>query len=134
MERRRSARRVLAAGEPLTRAKLRTGSPLTVVDASSWGVLAETAERLLPGRRLDVHVVTPGGRVLARTRVARAYVCRLQSDAICYRAALAFEEPIDTRASGYEISAALAGLPPASQTDPDRIGGSDVAFDERLTA
>ena len=32
-----------------------------VLDASSLGVLAETRERLLPGRHLDVHVVTSSG-------------------------------------------------------------------------
>jgi hypothetical protein len=67
---------------------------LIVVDASTWGALTETTERLPPGRRLDVHVMTADGRVLVRGRVARAYVCHLQPDAISYRVALAFEQPI----------------------------------------
>lgn len=86
---------MLAPEEPLAHAKLRTGGQLIVLDASSWGALTETTERLLPGRRLDVHVMTSDGRVLVRGRVARAYVCHLQPDAIHFRAALAFEQPID---------------------------------------
>jgi len=95
-ERRRSARRTVAADEPLTRARLRTGGELTVVDASHWGVLTESTVRLLPGRHLDVHVVTADGRVLVRARVARAYVCEVGRDTIRYRAALAFDSRIST--------------------------------------
>ena len=74
MERRRAPRRLVAAEEPLSQARLRTGGQLCVLDASSWGALAETTERLLPGRHLDVHVVSSEGRVLVRSRVARAFV------------------------------------------------------------
>ena len=66
MERRRKPRRPVAANEPLSNARLRTGGQLRIVDASSWGVLAETAERLLPGRQLDIHVMTAQGRTLVR--------------------------------------------------------------------
>jgi len=74
MERRRKPRRPVAANEPLSNARLRTGGQLRIVDASSWGVLAETAERLLPGRQLDIHVMTAQGRTLVRCRVIRAFV------------------------------------------------------------
>ncbi len=135
MDRRRAARRIPATDEPLVRAKLRTGSQLVVVDASSWGVMTETTERLLPGRHLDVHVVTPGGRVLVRGRVARAYVYMLRADAIAYRAALAFDQPIDTRACGYPMPPVFASAPaPPGMPYPDQTGDGDIAFDERLTA
>jgi hypothetical protein len=51
---------------------------LIVLNASGWGALTESIERLLPGRHLDVHVVTSGGRVLVRSRVVRAFVYHLQ--------------------------------------------------------
>ena len=135
MDRRRAARRILGSEEPLAHAKLRTGGQLVVLDASSWGVLTETAERLLPGRHLDVHIVTPTGRTLVRSRVARAYVCRLQADAVRYRAALAFEQPIDASASEYPRPSVLASLPTApAESYADGSGQGDIVFDERLTA
>ena len=135
MERRRGARRIPSAGEPLAYARLRTGHQLTVIDASNWGVLTESTERLLPGRHLDVHVVTPDGRVLVRGRVARAYVCLLQSDAIHYRAALAFDRPIDTEACACAAPSVLASLPNAQGTpDQNRGDRSDIVFDERLVS
>ncbi len=135
MDRRRTARRLLAPDEPLAHAKLRTGGQLIVLDASSWGALTETKERLLPGRHLDVHVVTSGGRVLVRGRVARAYVCQLQPAAIYYRAGLAFEQPIDVRTCGHPLPAALVSPAiPQGTPYPLRTGDSDIEFTERLSA
>ena len=135
MDRRRAARRLLAAGEPLAHAKLRTGGELIVLDASSWGALTETTERLLPGRHLDVHVVTSVGRVLVRGRVARAYVCQLQPDAIYYRAALAFEQAIDARTCGHSTPPVLVSpASPRGTPYPPRMGDSDIEFTERPSA
>ena len=135
MERRRATRRTVAADEPLAHAKLRTGGQLVVLDASTWGALVETTERLLPGRHLDVHIVTPGGRTLVRIRMARAYVWRLEVDAIYYRGALAFEQPIDASARASTRSSVLASLPTAqAESSADRRDQGDIVFDERLTA
>lgn len=110
MERRRALRRAVAGHEPLATAKLRAGAQLRVVDASSWGALAETTDRLLPGRQLDVHIVTAEGRVLVRARVARSYVSRLEASAVHYRTALAFDRALDLRAEGYAIPVAPRGV------------------------
>jgi hypothetical protein len=135
MERRRATRRTLAADEPLAHAKLRTGGQLVVLDASSWGVLIETTARLLPGRRVDVHIVTSGGRTLVRGRVARAFVCRLEADRIDYRAGLAFDQPVDTSASENPRPSVLASLPSAQdKAHSDRSDSGDIVFDERPTA
>ena len=75
--------------------RLRTGRALEVVDVADTGALVEGDARLLPGTHLDVHVITRTGRVLIRSRVARAYVCLVQADVIRYRTALAFAGPID---------------------------------------
>ena len=135
MERSRATRRTVAADEPLAHAKLRTGAQLIVLEASSWGVLIETTERVLPGRHLDVHIVTSGGRMLVRCRVARAYVWRLEVDAIYYRGALAFEQPIDASARAFTQSSVLASMPTApAESYAERSGQGDIVFDERLTA
>jgi hypothetical protein len=125
----------VATDEPLAHAKLRTGGQLVVLDASSCGALTETTARLLPGRHLDVHIVTPGGRTLVRSRVVRAFVYRLQPDAIYFRSALAFDQPVDTRASGYVQPSALVSLPNAQdKAYSNRSDSGDIVFDERLTA
>ena len=135
MERRRAIRRTVATDEPLAHAKLRTGGQLVVLDTSTWGALAETTERLLPGRHLDVHIVTPTGRILVRSRVVRAFVYHLQPDAIHYRAALAFEQVVDTRPCETSVPAVLLSLTNAREkADSDRSDSGDIVFDERLTA
>jgi len=135
MERRRSTRRDVAASEPLSFAKLRTGGQLRVLDASSWGALAETRERLLPGRHLDVHVVSASGRALVRARVTRAYVSRLDADAIDYRAALAFDQAVDVNPAGYPLPvAAVVGSDPMGTSYPTVPTSSEIEFIERLSA
>lgn len=135
MERRRATRRIVAADEPLAHAKLRTGGQLVVLDTSNWGALAETTERLLPGRHLDVHVFTSGGRVLVRSRVVRAYVCRVLSDAVHYHAALTFDHSIDASACAYAMPSVLAaspGTPGAPHVARDH--SADIVFDEHLSS
>lgn len=109
MERRRFARRVPAAEERLGRVRLRTGRELTVVDASSGGVLVEGAVRLLPGTHIDVHIVTANGRVLVRSRIARCCVAALDAHHVTYRGALAFERHVDVSVSGYGLPTAERG-------------------------
>ena len=135
MERRRAARRSVASDEPLAQAKLRTGGQLVVLDTSNWGVLTETTARLLPGRHLDVHIVTSGGRTLVRSRVVRAFVSHLQPDAIRFRVALAFEQAVDTRPCESLVPAVLVSLTNAREKAyADRSDSGDIVFDERLTA
>ena len=135
MERRRLARRAVASDEPLGVARLRTGGQLRVLDASGCGALTETRERLLPGRHLDVHIVSFAGRVLVRARVTRAYVCRLQADAIDYRAALLFDRAIDIRAAGYVVPSAAAAVADLLGTSyPSLPIASEIEFTERLSA
>jgi hypothetical protein len=103
IERRRLERRAPDGVEPVSRVRLRTGRELSVLDVCDGGVLVEGA-RLLPGTHLDVHVTTKDGRVLVRSRVVRAYVAGVQSDAVRYRGALSFDRLIDTSAvSGYAM-------------------------------
>ena len=116
MERRGESRRAPATEEPLSRARLRTGRELAVLDVSDHGALVEGG-RLLPGTHIDIHLVTRGGRVLVRGRVVRASVYSLSSHAVVYRSALAFERPVDTGAvqdAGW-LTTAGYGVPDALQ-------------------
>lgn len=98
-ERRRSTRRCPVAGEALSWARLRTGTELAVIDISDHGALVESRIRLLPGTHVDLHLLTTGGRVLQRARIARAFVGRVDASTVCYLVALAFDVPVDTSPS-----------------------------------
>ena len=89
-------RRCPAAGEPLSWARLRTGTQLAVIDLSDHGALVESSARLLPGTHLDLHLMSAAGRILQRARVARAFVARLDASAVSFLVALAFDAPVDT--------------------------------------
>ena len=116
-------------------ARLRTGGQLRIIDASSYGALAETSERLLPGRNLDVHIVCVGGRVLVRARVARAYVSHVAADAIRFRAALAFERALDVRIEGYVMPSLVSGIDVgAGNSYPIQPLAGDIEFAEQLSA
>jgi hypothetical protein len=135
MERRTVTRRVPFADEPLSRVRLRTGRELLVVNVSNTGLLVEGTLRLLPGTHVDVHVVTPGGRVLVRSRIVRAYVFELQPDTVRYRGALAFERTIDTTTAGYGVHGALGGFSDAMGTAyPAAMPSTLHPSDQRLIA
>ena len=135
MERRGIERRVPSPEEPISRVRLRTGRELAVVDLSNSGALVEGA-RLLPGTHVDVHVTTRDGRVLVRSRVVRAYVAVLLSNAVRYRGALAFERPIDTSdAAGYAMpSRAAAGGDGQGSDYPIKPSSIIPPTEHRLTA
>ena len=100
LERRRQMRRIPGADEPVARMRMRTGTELTVLDLSDDGTLVEGGVRLVPGARVDVHVITREGRVLVRSRVIRAFISMVKADSLNYRAALLFDQPVDTSTSG----------------------------------
>ena len=135
VERRRLERRVPDGGEPVSRVRLRTGRELSVVDVSDGGALVEGA-RLLPGTHLDVHVTTSAGRVLVRSRVVRAYVTGLQSNAVRYRGALAFDRVIDTScAPGYVLPSIVGADREAAGSDyPAGTSSATTLNEHRMTA
>jgi hypothetical protein len=91
----------------------------------------ETTERLLPGRHLDVHLIAAAGRMLVRARVARAFVVKVEPDAVHYHVAFSFDRAIDVRAAGYAVPSPLR----ASEIErgipyPDRPSSRDIEFTE----
>ena len=51
--------------------------------------------------------------MVVRARVIRSMVWQLSAEVVTYRAALAFENEVDTEADGYGLPAALVTLEPA---------------------
>jgi hypothetical protein len=111
MERRRAVRRAPGGQESLARVRLRTGPELSVINISDDGALVEGAVRLLPGARLDIHVIAREGRVLVRSRVVRAHVSAIRADAVRYCGAVVFDQPVDTVVPG--LSQPVGSMPAA---------------------
>jgi len=88
-----------ASDEPISRVRMRIGSELTVVDVSDIGLFTEGG-RLNPGSRVDLHVVSRRGRVLVRCTVLRSFVSALSADRIRFRAALLFDQVLDSSMPG----------------------------------
>ena len=133
MERRRMVRRVPSAGEPLSRARLRIGRELAVLDVSNNGILVESVTRLLPGTHVDVHIVTRDGRVLVRSHVVRAFVTEVTADVVRYRVALAFDRVIDSSAVGYAIPTTHAPIAEERGSDyPSPSSHVTTHFEDRL--
>ena len=133
MERRRMVRRVPSPGEPLSRARLRIGRELAVLDVSNSGILVESVTRLLPGTHVDVHIVTRDGRVLVRSHVVRAYVTEVTADVVRYRVALAFDCVIDSSAVGYAIPTTHAPIAAERGSDyPSPSSAVTRHFEDRL--
>jgi hypothetical protein len=93
--------------------RLRAGRDLTVLDVSSGGAFVQGEARLLPGTHVEVHVITPAGRVLVRSRVLRAFVARLERDRVEYRGALAFERQVE-----FSLGYRVPSVPPTVAATP----------------
>lgn len=116
MERRRTPRRVPGVAEPIAGMRVRTAGALAVLNVSDGGALVEGTGRLLPGTHIDVHVMTPEGRLLVRSRVVRAAVAHVASDMVRYQSGLMFDRVIDTAPCGYLVPVALYEGPGAMGT------------------
>ena len=140
-ERRRAVRRIPGESDPLSRARLRTGPELAVTEISDVGASVRTTARLLPGTHVDVHLMTLGGRVLRRARVARAAVRAIDTTGIAFQVALAFDSPVDssarrvvfTRDEEFATSGDGECLPARAGARFDAPGGS-IMSPERLWA
>ena len=59
------------------------------------GALIEAAARLFPGRIVELQVERAGQRMTLRGRLLRCTVAGLQSSAVCYRAAMVFDDRLN---------------------------------------
>jgi hypothetical protein len=138
-ERRTAPRRAVGAAEAIARVRLRGGRELILVDVSDAGGLVEGQARLLPGTHVDAHILTAGGRVLVRSRVSRAQVCRLAASEVTYRCALAFQQPVNTAGYGFpdpdSPKSAAEGMPypPSAVQDGHESANAAPAWEFRGT-
>ena len=123
-ERRGHARSPLGPGHAHLSARLRTGSPLRVLNTSPDGMLVESPVRLLPGRQVDL-VLQSGATqeqtpwVVMHSRVG----CIKGSSDLRYRAGLrraagsGYPRRLEPEKHGYQLPAAdQAGLPAVANT------------------
>jgi hypothetical protein len=89
---RRQARRRSASAGGILLARIRPGLVASVVNVSPGGVLLETDRQLLPGVAVDLCLVAVERRIAIRGRVLRCTVEHLNSNAVCYRSAICFDQ------------------------------------------
>lgn len=92
---RRAAPRLRGDNLPwLERARLRNGSPLSLIDLSLRGAFFEVASRLRPGDLTEFEFVGEDGRAVTSGRILRSEVAEVRSDGLLYRGACAFAGPL----------------------------------------
>lgn len=69
---------------------MRPGREITVVNMTARGVLVRTPARVLPGKRVDLHLRGTGGRWSVGGRVVRCRIVALSP--LCYEAAIELDE------------------------------------------
>lgn len=78
-----------------TRARLRHGAEVTIVDVSATGVLIEGRCRLRPGGVAVIRLELADEAGALSCRVVRCHVSAVGGqEGVCYRAALAFPQPL----------------------------------------
>jgi hypothetical protein len=92
LDRRRQPRRSEVDEHGIHRARVHPGIDVRLLDVSTEGAAIETAHRLLPGRRLTLHLSFATCALAIRSSVVRSVVSHASADRIVYRGALAFEQ------------------------------------------
>lgn len=76
-----------------TRAVLRPGQPVILINISSGAALVESSARLRPGAQTELQLWNAGGRVAMKARLERCYVSSLEP--LLYRGVVVFDRSID---------------------------------------
>ncbi len=104
-----------------TRATIRPGCPVTLVDLSAGGALIEGQRPLRPGARVHLQIVTPSRSFGVGAHVLRCMVAALDPEqGVTYQGAIKFEH----RCELFWESATLTGssLPAAHRPHPPDTG------------
>ena len=132
-ERRTQARESLAAGHARLAARLRTGSPLRVLNTSPDGMLVESPARLLPGRHVNLVVECGSAQEQAPWVVVHSRVGSIRGCAdLRYRAGLCrtsgsnYPPPDRPRKGGHELPTAMALESAESAAEGRRQGTAEV--------
>jgi hypothetical protein len=94
IERRSEPRQPLAP--ECTRATIRPGRAVSIIDLSSGGALLQASRPLRPGMQVHLQVVTSERSVSVTGHVVRCAVWSLEGDEIMYRGAVRFDRPIES--------------------------------------
>lgn len=103
IERRREMRRPGGETRWGTRAVLRPGQQVNVINICSRGALVESSARLRPGAQTEMQLVGSGVRSSVKGRLARCYVAALEP--LRYRGVVIFDQCMevgDVSTSGAE--------------------------------
>ena len=93
-ERRSSRRRTLQEIPNVAGVSVQS-QDVTVINASSGGILIECGLRLTPGTISQLEILRPDKSVRVRGRVLRCEVAGLSKEKLRYRIAIAFNTPVD---------------------------------------
>jgi hypothetical protein len=120
----------------LRSARLKNGSPVTLIDLSIGGVLIESDNRLCPGSTMALELVA-SSQIVVALRVVRAQIASLRAGPV-YRGACAFRRPLELPDLLLHSSTATAPLsseaaPPVPTASSDsaatpRSGASQVTI------
>ncbi|HEX3704269.1 MAG TPA: hypothetical protein VHU82_13135 [Vicinamibacterales bacterium] len=78
----------------LERARLKNGSPVSLIDLSLRGAFFEVASRLRPGDLTELELVGDDRRAITVGRIIRAEIAAVRTDGIVYRGACMFDGPL----------------------------------------
>jgi hypothetical protein len=140
---RRSDPRVEWASDEITRATLRPGCTVHIVDVSAGGALLQTERPLRPGARVHFQIVTKLRVFSLAAKVLRCEVWMLDSlQGIVYRGALQFEQrcnflwEADTPIESVVPDAIRPSAGPGGKLEPDlnRPHHAGVRNDARSSA
>jgi hypothetical protein len=90
---RRRERRCPGGGRWSTRAVIRPGQPVTLLNISSHAALVESPVRLRPGARTEMQLAGSDARASVGGRLDRCYVVALEP--IRYRGVLLFDQQVE---------------------------------------
>ena len=93
IERRHERRRAGGGARWQSRALIRPGQPVTLINICSRAALVESAARLRPGALTEMQLAGSGPRVSVKGRLDRCYVAALEP--IRYRGVLVFEQCVE---------------------------------------
>ena len=93
VERRRERRSSGGGARWRTHAVMRPGQPVTLLNISSRAALVESAARLRPGARTEMHLAGSQTRASIGGRLDRCYVAAIEP--MRYRGVLVFDDRVD---------------------------------------
>jgi hypothetical protein len=93
-------------------ARVRPGKDVIVVNISAGGALIDAPLRLLPGANVELQIETARRWDVVAGRVLRCAVARVRTNAVLYRAGIAFNAPLPAIGSASESARGVPDVEP----------------------